>query len=643
MAYSRRGNKDNRSKKKLIKTVIIMRYLGNKTKLLDFIESVIKKYNIEGETFADLFSGTSSVGDYFKDRYTIIANDYMGYASVIAKAKLLNTGVPLFKKFKKKYAVLPFEWLNQREYEPSGEFFIYNNYTPIGDRMYFTEANALKIDGMRIDIEELYKEEIISEAEYAFLIASLLESVLKVSNTSGTYQAFFKFWEQRSLKDFIIEPLELCEKKLHGNNIVFNDNANKLVRQISGDIAYIDPPYTITQYTNSYHILETITRYDSPSIFGKTGRRSNRELSGYSNKQKVAVEFEDLFRQIDFTYVLISYSNQSLISLEDLVDIAKKFAVDEKVFIETSEYREYSTNNSSYKGAEDKLKEAIIYFRKNREIHKSPLNYSGSKDTLLPMIVKQLPKHIGTFVDAMGGAFNVGANIVAMDKAFYFEYNRYVYEIIELLVNTDSSEIIKQVEEIVKEYGLVKKNKEAYLRLREHYNEEEKTAINLFVLQIYAFQNMIRYNASQKMNTPVGNNEYCEGITERITNFCVRSPEYELVHGPYNVINYQEFPEDTLFYFDPPYFITNAEYNDGKRGLEGWNANNEVELLAYLFEIDQAGYKFMLSNVVSHNGKVHHMLLDWVKEHGYNLIKIGKTGIKYPREEVVITNYDIYE
>ena len=620
-----------------------MRYLGNKTKLLDFIESVIKKYNIEGEVFADLFSGTSSVGDFFKDKYTVIANDYMGYASVIAKAKLMNSGVPEFKKFIKKYEVSPYEWLNERMYSPSPEYFIYNNYTPVGGRMYFTEENALKIDGMRIDIENLYKEESISEAEYAFLIASLLESVLKVSNTSGTYQAFFKFWEQRSLKEFIIEPLEICEKELHGNNVIYNENTNKLVREISGDIAYIDPPYTITQYTNSYHILETITRYDSPSIFGKTGRRSNRELSGYSNKQKVAAEFEDLFRQIDFTHVLISYSNQSLISLEELVEIAKKFAIDGEVIVETSEYREYSTNNSSYKGTDDKLKEAIIYFRKNTEIHKSPLNYSGSKDTLLPMIVKQLPKHVGTFVDAMGGAFNVGANIVAMDKVYYFEYNKYVFEIIDMLVNTDSKEVIEKVEDIVSRFGLVKKNKDAYLRLRDYYNEEDKTAINLFVLQIYAFQNMIRYNSSQKMNTPVGNNEYCEGITERITKFSVRSPEYELIQGPYYIKNYREFPEDTLFYFDPPYFITNAEYNDGKRGLEGWNANNEVELLAYLHEIDKAGYKFMLSNVVAHNGKVHHLLLDWVKEHGYNLINIGKTGIKYPREEVVVTNYNIYE
>lgn len=620
-----------------------MRYLGNKTKLLDFIENIINKYGIEGETFADLFSGTSSVGDYFKDRYTIIANDYMGFASIIAKAKLLNESVPQFSVFFKKYGIDPFSWLNTQSYTALPEYFIYSNYTPVGHRMYFTEENAVKIDGVRIDIEELYKQEIIDEAEYSFLIASLLESVLKVSNTSGTYQAFFKFWEQRSLKNFEITPLEICEKQLYGKNIVYNENTNILVRHISGDIAYIDPPYTITQYTNSYHVLETITKYDSPKIFGKTGRRCNRELSGYSNKQKVASEFEDLFRQIDFKHILISYSNQSLISLEELVSMARLFAENGEVYVETSQYREYSTNNSSCKGNGDDLKEAIIYFKKDARINKSPLNYSGSKDPLIPILIKQLPKHVGTFVDCMGGAFNVGANIVALDKVFYLEYNRYVYEIIEMLVNTDSEQIIQSVEEIVKTFKLAKKDKKAYLRLRNHYNDKEKSALNLFVLQIYAFQNMIRFNNSQKMNTPVGNNEYCDGIKKRIQNFLVRAPQYQLLCGAYNSIDFRKFPKDTLFYFDPPYFITNAEYNDGKRGLEGWNASNEVGLLAYIREIDKAGYKFMLSNVIKHNGKVHHVLLEWIHEHGYNKIEIGKTGIKYPREEVVVTNYEVFE
>jgi hypothetical protein len=47
----------------------------------------------------------------------------------------------------------------------------------------------------------------------------------------------------------------------------------------------------------------------------------------------------------------------------------------------------------------------------------------------------------------------------------------------------------------------------------------------------------------------------------------------------------------------------------------------------------------MLSNVIYHNGNTHHILIEWVNTHGYNIVEIGETGIKYPRKEVLITNY----
>ena len=81
-----------------------MRYLGNKEKLLPFIEKVIDKYNISGTTFADLFSGTCSVGDYFKDRYAILANDFLYYSYIISCAKLKNNKIPEFRRFRKNYA-----------------------------------------------------------------------------------------------------------------------------------------------------------------------------------------------------------------------------------------------------------------------------------------------------------------------------------------------------------------------------------------------------------------------------------------------------------------------------------------------------------------------------------------------------------
>lgn len=619
-----------------------MRYLGNKTKLLSFIENVINKYDIEGETFADLFSGTGSVGDYFKDKYKIISNDYMYFSKVISGAKLLNNNTPNFFKFKKKYHCSPFEWLNNKKYKPQDNYYIYHTYTPVGDRMYFTEENAIKIDGFRLDIEELYKQEIIDYKEYLFLLASLLESTLKVSNTSGTYQAFFKFWENRAKKEIIIEPLEFkkvdCDLK---NNILYSENTNKLIRKISGDIAYIDPPYTITQYTNSYHILETIARYDYPQIFGKTGRRSKRELSNYSNKQLALIEFEDLFRQLNFKHILLSYSNQSIVPIDEMINLAKKFAKDNNVYVETYNYREYATNNLSNKGNGESLKEIIIYFEKDMSINKSPLNYSGSKDTLISEINKYLPKHIDTFVDAMGGAFNVGANVVATNKVVYNEFNPYIYEIIKMFLDGDKESLVNQVEDIVTAFDLHKKYKESYLELRKEYNET-KTPLKLFVLQIYSFQNMIRFNNSQQMNTPVGNNEYCDSIKNRILQFIPKTEKYILCNQSYNDLKIEEFSEDTLFYFDPPYFITKAEYNDGKRGLEGWNVDKETELLSFLTKINDLGYKFILSNVMTHKGKTHHLLKEWIDEHNFNIYEIGQTGIKYPRTEILVTNYKIF-
>lgn len=51
-----------------------MRYIGNKTKLLDKLERLLVKKGLtkKGMIFCDLFAGTCTVGNYFKDRYEII-------------------------------------------------------------------------------------------------------------------------------------------------------------------------------------------------------------------------------------------------------------------------------------------------------------------------------------------------------------------------------------------------------------------------------------------------------------------------------------------------------------------------------------------------------------------------------------------
>ncbi|MBQ9808549.1 MAG: Dam family site-specific DNA-(adenine-N6)-methyltransferase [Ruminococcus sp.] len=616
-----------------------MRYLGSKIKLLEAIQRVISKYKIEGESFADLFSGTGCVGDFFKDKYTIISNDFLYYSSVLSKSKLLFSSVPTFSRFRKKYKQDIFVWLNNLQFVPDSTYFIYNNYTPHGDRMFFTEENGIQIDGIRQSIEQLKKNDIISESEYTFLIASLLESVTRFSNTSGTYEAFFKFWDPRAVNKFVIEPLLMNETESLKGFLAYSEDTNQLVRKISGDIAYIDPPYTVTQYVSAYHLLETLAKYDSPKITGVGGKRGRGDKNSlYARRNDAKAQFEDLFRQIQFKHIIISYSNQGLVPIDELIELARKFAVNHEVKIENYDYKEYQNHRSSNKRNGKGLNEVIIYFEKDLSINKSPLNYSGSKDTMVGIITKELPPQMSTFVDVLGGAFNVGANIIATDRVVYNEINNHIYSIIKWLMDTDKQSIIESVEKCIYDYKLGKALETPYKELREHYNLYS-SPVELFVLHMYAFQNMIRFNKNQKFNTPIGVAGYSDDMRERILHFKAKCENIVFSNLDYINIDWDSYPNDTVFYFDPPYYITSAAYNDGKRGGKGWGINEELELLNILSMLDSKGYKFILSNVIEHKGKKHDILLNWVKEHRFNVINAGVSGWRYAKNEVIIKNY----
>ncbi|SCU44041.1 modification methylase FokI [Mammaliicoccus lentus] len=620
-----------------------MRYIGNKNRILNHIDKLIKDKQIEGGIFADLFTGTGSVADHFKDRFEIITNDLLYYASVFSEAKVNFADIPNFAEFQKKYSMSPFDYWNTYNFSEEPYGFISLNFSPIGNRKFFKEKNAIKIDTIRFQIEECRKKGILNQKEYIFLLASLLESVMGVSNTSGTYEAFFKNWESRSNKDFLFTPLSIEKRTvLSQKNKTYNQDANELAREIEGDIAYIDTPYTVTQYASAYHVLETIALNDNPEIAGKTGRRVERKMSNYSKRNAAKFAFEDLLRQLNFTHVIISYSNQSLIPLDEFIELVSKFAINEEVEVRTIDYREYKNLNSSKKNNGNQLQEVLIYFKKDFEIIKSPLNYAGSKDLVMKKIIKSLPPHITDFVDMMGGAFNVGANVAGTGKVFYNENNFFVYYIIEHLLNNENSVILKEIKCTINKHQLSKASKEPYIKFREYYNAinlYERKPIYLFILTLYSFQHMIRFNSQGGFNVPVGNSGLTDDIMRRIYNFRTKMPIGELFLGSFEKININEFDKDTLFYFDPPYIITAAAYNDGRRFRSEWNIDNELKLLNFLDKIDNNKQKFLLSNVIEHNGKRNDLLTEWVDKGGYSMEVIGSTGRRYPRTEVLIKNY----
>ena len=200
--------------------------------------------------------------------------------------------------------------------------FIFNNYSSAGtknsefERMYFSDENALKCDAIRSKIEDWHKNNKINDKEYYFLIASLLEVVDKHANTASVYGAFLKKLKKSAQKTFELTPAKLIINDQE--HIVYNSDANNLIRKINPDILYLDPPYNERQYASNYHLLETIAKYDNPEIKGKTGLRNDRIKSLYCSKNDVYNIFEDLINKAKSKYIFVSYNNEGLLSLDDI-------------------------------------------------------------------------------------------------------------------------------------------------------------------------------------------------------------------------------------------------------------------------------------------------------------------------------------
>ena len=336
-----------------------MRYIGSKKSLLAEIERIIDENIKDAEVFCDIFSGTACVGNYFKKKYKILSNDILYFSYCIQKAVIETNFMPEFKRV----GFNPIEYFNNLSEKellhlPQEKRFCTNNYSPLGNRMYLSEKNGVKIDFIRNKIEEWRGKSLINESEYFYLITVLIEAIPFISNISGTYGAYNKFWDKRSLNDLILKEPEIFNNEKE--NKAFNENSNDLIKKIEGDILYVDPPYNKRQYSSNYHLLETVAKYDNPTLKGVTGLRENDKKSDYCKKNSVLKSFEDLISNAQFKHILVSYSTEGLMGVNDIEVILKKYGKDYKMY--EIEYRRFKSRETK---SDDDLKELIFYIRKD--------------------------------------------------------------------------------------------------------------------------------------------------------------------------------------------------------------------------------------------------------------------------------------
>lgn len=300
---------------------------------------------------------------------------------------------------------------------------------------------------------------------------------------------------------------------------------------------------------------------------------------------------------------------------------------------------------------------------KNNTI-RSPFFYVGDKYKLMPQLKSLFPDDIDNYIEPFvggGSSFlnssgnkyilnDIDENVIALHN----ELGKYA---------NDSEELLNKIYNIIDYYGLscsfkgknvpeeLKKkyvktyysryNKEAYLKMRKDYNDNKDNTLLLYVLLIYGFNHMIRFNSKGEFNLPVGNVDFNKNVYNALINYLNFRKDNEIVFENTDYqrfLNEIEFKEKDYVFLDPPYLISMSEYN------KLWNDKKEVELCNFLDELDNKGVRFGITNLIYHKGKENETFNNWSKKYNVydiesNYISFNDNTIKKDSKEVFVTNY----
>lgn len=328
--------------------------------MIDNILHVINNYTEDVHVVTDMFSGTGVVAQSLKTHgYSVNSNDILYFSYVISKGILEMYG-PINNELKE-----IIRYLNNLSIENSPWFdlesaFIYQNYSPHDNcnRMYFQCDNAIKIDLIRQEIERLRKH--ISENEYFYLLSLLIKATPYVSNITGTYGAYLKYWDKRTYNQLQLEEIAIEHNEVQCH--CYNLDSMEMARQTQCDLTYLDPPYNARQYLPNYHVLETIAKYDYPVIRGVTGQREDTgKMSDYCKKSKAKDAFRELLNALNSRYLLLSYNNEGLLTTEEMTTLVQDAGIANTFQFFEFEYRRYKNKipNNTYG-----LKEQLYFIEK---------------------------------------------------------------------------------------------------------------------------------------------------------------------------------------------------------------------------------------------------------------------------------------
>lgn len=292
---------------------------------------------------------------------------------------------------------------------------------------------------------------------------------------------------------------------------------------------------------------------------------------------------------------------------------------------------------------------------------RSPFFYVGDKYKLVPQLQGLFPHDINTYVEPFYGGgssqLQVQANHYCLNDIdkYVIKLHRFLlryrnrrniffarlYDIIDRYGFSCSFRNINVPTELKRQY--VKTyysvyNNNAYQHLKDDFNAGGcKDMLMLYVLLIYGFNHMIRFNSKGLFNLPVGNVDFNKNVFDALNSYFDLQENRDL--NLYSMdferfINRLNLNNDDFVYFDPPYLISSSEYN------KLWDEDNERRLYNLIDTLNRRGIRFGITNLLVHKGVKNTILEEWSRR--YFVEVINSNYISYNDNSIKDGSIEIY-
>lgn len=316
--------------------------MGSKTKLINQIDSAVKRnLGRPPKTLLDAFSGSGVVANHFAQAGAQTISSDLLLHNVIALETFLN-----HEDYD--YAEACELLVKIASLEPEDGYI-----TETFGGKYFSIQNARRLDAAR----EFIESEVESETMQKFALTSLLYAADKVAQTVGHYDAFFN---RESVEKPLIFRAPLPVGPGYGHKVL-NEDANLVVRANSTEVLYLDPPYNSRQYSDAYHVLENIARWEKPDVFGVARKMDRTQLKSKYSTRAVGEVFSQLIQSATADLIVMSYSNtgnsrasrsNNLLTDKEILSTLSEFG---KVSVEEINFKEFTVGRTSSRDHQERL------------------------------------------------------------------------------------------------------------------------------------------------------------------------------------------------------------------------------------------------------------------------------------------------